>query len=39
MGESLNQPCRVQEEGVLRCKLLLSGKKTILRDQLSVPDE
>ena len=26
MDESLNQPCRVQEEGALRCKLLLYGK-------------
>ena len=27
MGESLNQPCRVQEDGPMGCKLLLYGKK------------
>ena len=27
MDESLNQPCRVQEDGPLDCKLLLLGKK------------
>jgi len=27
MDASLNQPCRVKDEGVLRCKLLLRGKK------------
>lgn len=27
MGESLNQPRRVQEEGPPGCKLLLYGKK------------
>ena len=27
MGESLNQPCRVQEDGPMGCKLLLSGDK------------
>ena len=25
MGESLNQPCRVQEDGSMNCKLLLYG--------------
>jgi len=27
MGGSLNQPCRVQEEGSMDCKLLLYRKK------------
>ncbi len=27
MDGSLNQPCRVQEDGPLDCKLLLLGKK------------
>jgi hypothetical protein len=36
MGESLNQPCRVQEEGLLGCKLLLSRKKKALRGKLTV---
>ena len=27
MGESLNQPSRVKEEGAKHCKLLLSGNK------------
>tara|TARA_B100000609_G_scaffold142197_1_gene114224 strand:- start:65 stop:262 length:198 start_codon:yes stop_codon:yes gene_type:complete len=27
MGESLNQPCRVQEECPMDCKLLLFGNK------------
>ena len=26
MGESLIQPCRVQEDGPMDCKLLLYGK-------------
>ncbi len=26
MGESLNQPCRVQEDGPTGCKLLFRGK-------------
>ena len=26
MGESLTQPCRVQEDGPMGCKLLLLGK-------------
>ncbi len=30
MGESLNQPRRVQEEGPTGCKLLLYGKKVPL---------
>jgi hypothetical protein len=27
MEATLTQPCRVQEEGATRCKLLLTGKK------------
>ena len=27
MGASLNQPCRVQEDGPMDCKLLLYRKK------------
>jgi hypothetical protein len=27
MGASLIQPCRVQDEGPMGCKLLLAGKK------------
>ncbi len=27
MGASLNQPCRVQDEASMVCKLLLYGKK------------
>ncbi len=27
MGGSLNQPCRVQEDGPTGCKLLLRGNK------------
>ena len=29
MDASLNQPCRVEDEGPLGCKLLLLGKKPI----------
>jgi hypothetical protein len=39
MDASLNQPCRVQEEGLLGCKLLLSGDKKLVREKLQVPDE
>jgi hypothetical protein len=39
MGESLNQPCRVQEDGLLGCKLLLSGNKKAMRGKLRVPEE
>ena len=28
MGESLNQPSRVEEEGAKHCKLLLPGNKS-----------
>jgi hypothetical protein len=38
MGESLNQPSRVQDEGALPCKLLLSGEK-IRSAELMVPEE
>ena len=39
MGESLIQPCRVQEEGLLGCKLLFPGDKRLLREELKVPGE
>jgi hypothetical protein len=39
MAATLTQPCRVQEEGLLGCKLLLSGKKKLLREELTVPEE
>ncbi len=39
MGESLIQPCRVQEEGLLGCKLLLPGDKILVREKLKVPGE
>ncbi len=39
MGESLIQPCRVQEDGPLGCKLLLSGNKDELYADLQVPEE
>ena len=29
MGESLIQPCRVQEEGLMGCKLLLQGRNKV----------
>jgi hypothetical protein len=29
MDASLNQPCRVQEEGPMDCKLLFYGKKPL----------
>jgi hypothetical protein len=33
MGESLIQPCRVQEDGPMGCKLLLYRKKqSLVRD-------
>ncbi len=31
MGESLNQPCRVQDDSFLSCKLLFYKKKKPLR--------
>ncbi len=39
MGESLTQPCRVPDEGLLGCKRLFSGKKKVLRNPLTVPKE
>ena len=30
MDESLTQPCRVQEDGLMGCKLLLFGNKPTL---------
>ncbi len=39
MGESLIQPCRVQEEGPLDRKLLLYGDKDLLYAGLQVPYE
>jgi hypothetical protein len=39
MDGSLTQPCRVQDEGLLGCKLLLSRKKTPMRGKLTVLDE
>ena len=39
MGESLNQPCRVQEDGLMGCKLLLLGTSMSTRTQMTVPDE
>ena len=39
MDASLNQPCRVQEEGLLGCKLLLPGDKIPMRGKLKVPGE
>jgi hypothetical protein len=39
MGASLIQPCRVQEEGFLSCKLLLPGDKITVRRELKVPGE
>jgi len=39
MGESLIQPCRVQEEGLLGRKLLFSGDKKAMRGKLKVPEE
>ena len=39
MGESLNQPSRVREEGPTDCKPLLSGSKGATRGRMSVPEE
>jgi hypothetical protein len=39
MGESLTQPCRVLDEGLLGCKQLFSGKKKTMRGTLTVPEE
>ena len=39
MGESLNQPSRVREEGPTDCKPLLSGSKGAIYSKMSVPEE
>ncbi len=39
MEATLTQPCRVQDEGLLGCKLLLFRKKKLLREELTVLDE
>ena len=39
MGGSLIQPSRVQEDGALRCKLLLRGEKPPPLEGLTVPRE
>ena len=39
MGESLNQPSRVEEEGAKHCKLLLPGSKGAIDGRMSVPGE
>ena len=39
MGESLNQPSRVREDGPTGCKPLLSGSKLMTRHQVRVPEE
>ncbi len=40
MDASLNQPCRVQEDGSMSCKLLLVGnKRGLVSPVLYVPSE
>ncbi len=40
MGESLNQPSRVREEGPRGCKLLLVGsKRGVVKSEVEVPYE
>ena len=39
MGESLNQPSRVREDGPTDCKPLLSGSKGAIHGRMSVPEE
>ena len=39
MGESLNQPSRVREDGTKYCKPLLSGNKETTCGKMSVPEE
>ena len=36
MDESLTQPCRVQDDDPMGCKLLLYRKKILLREDLTV---
>ena len=39
MGDSLNQPSRVRDDGPMDCKPLLSGSKTSTSRELRVPEE
>ena len=39
MGESLNQPSRVREDGPTDCKPLLPGSKGAIDGRMSVPGE
>ena len=39
MGDSLNQPSRVREDGPMDCKPLLLGSKSGVRAALRVPEE
>ena len=39
MGESLNQPSRVRDDGTKYCKPLLSGNNTCMYAAMSVPEE
>ena len=39
MGESLNQPSRVRDDGPMDCKPLLSGSNRITRNSMRVPEE
>ncbi len=39
MGESLNQPIRVQDDGPMGCKLLLYEKNSLTCQGLTVPYE
>ena len=39
MGESLNQPSRVRDDGPMDCKPLLSGSKSFTRKVMRVPEE
>jgi hypothetical protein len=34
MDASLNQPCRVKDDGPLGCKLLLYGKKPLFSNEV-----
>ena len=34
MDASLNQPCRVQEDGPMGCKLLLQGNKSLFVNEV-----
>ena len=39
MGASLTQPCRVQDDDPMGCKLLLYRKKILLREDLTLTTE